>query len=130
VDEAKAAGVLLQRCIAAENETVRLREQTELLYESVRVQKDLLHAKNDEKEECEYQWGVAKAKLAQIESERAELQAQINVATNVVSALKAQLLKQGKTATKGLVLDRIEQRLYDSLAGTGTAAAAGAAGTA
>jgi len=44
---------------AAENETVRLRENTELLYESVRVQKDLLAAKNDEKEECEYQWGVA-----------------------------------------------------------------------
>lgn len=51
--------LLLRLLQAAENETVRLRENTELLYESVRIQKDLLAAKNDEKEECEYQWGVA-----------------------------------------------------------------------
>ena len=41
-EESKAAALLLERCRAAENETVRLREQTELLYESVRVQKDML----------------------------------------------------------------------------------------
>ena len=58
-EESRAALTMAARMQAAENETMRLRENTELLYESVRVQKDLLAAKNDEKEECEYQWGVA-----------------------------------------------------------------------
>jgi hypothetical protein len=116
-EESKAAAVLLERCRASENETVRLREQTELLYESVRVQKDLLAAKNDEKEECEYQWGVAKAKQAQAESERSEVQAQLNVMTSISTALKNHFAKT-KGAFKGLSLDRIEQRVFDSLPGS------------
>lgn len=63
-----------ERVTAAQNETIRLREQTELLYESVKVQKDLLQAKQEEKEECEYQWGAVKAELAQTESEKLSLQ--------------------------------------------------------
>jgi len=130
-EEAKSAAVLLERCRGAENETVRLREQTELLYESVRVQKDLLAAKNDEKEECEYQWGVTKARLAATEAERTEVQARLNVVTGVAVALKTVLVKAGKTALKGLTLDRLEQRAYDSLllAPAASGAAAGGAGT-
>jgi len=119
-EEAKSAAVLLERCRAAENETVRLREGTDLLYESVRVQKDLLAAKHDEKEEVEYQWGVAKGKLAQMESEKSELQAELNVMSSVATQLKLHMLKQGKAAMKGLTLDRLEQRAYDSLGGAAT----------
>lgn len=63
--EAAAAAVLAERCRGAENETVRLRESSELLFESCRVQKDLLAAKQDELGEAEWQWGcVASAALA------------------------------------------------------------------
>lgn len=55
--EAAAAAVLAERCRGAENETVRLRESSELLFESCRVQKDLLAAKQDELGEAEWQWG-------------------------------------------------------------------------
>lgn len=53
--EVRNAAVMVERVRAAENETVRLREQTELLYEANRVAKELLGSKVDEKEEAEYQ---------------------------------------------------------------------------
>ena len=110
---------------------MRLRENTELLYESVRVQKDLLAAKNDEKEECEYQWGVAKAKLAQVESERLTLETDLSVLTSVAAKLKAAAARaQPKGAVKLPAFDRVEQRVYEGLEGGGVAAAAAAGGAA
>lgn len=114
-DESRAAAVLLERVRAAENETVRLREQTEMLYESVRVQKDLLAAKNDEKEECEYQWGAAKARLAETEAQRLALQSQYDTLSAVATQMKAWALKASKGSTKGLTFDKLEQRCFDAL---------------
>jgi hypothetical protein len=69
-----------------------------------------------EKEESEYQWGVAKARLAQTESDKLAAQAEANVLSNVAAQLKALLVKQAKGgAVKGLTFDRVEQRAYDAL---------------
>lgn len=54
-EESRSASVLLERCRAAENETVRLREQTDLLYEANKVAKQVMRQAKEEKEECEYQ---------------------------------------------------------------------------
>ena len=114
--ESRAGAVLAERCRAAENETVRLREGTELLYESVRVQKDLLAAKTDEFNEIEWQLGVSKGKLAQAESERLAAQAELDAMAGLAAALKAALLATNKgRLPKGVTFSRSEQRAFDAL---------------
>jgi chromosome segregation ATPase len=111
--ESKTA-VLTERVRGAENETVRLREETELLYESNKVTKDLLQVKVGEAEELEFQWGQAKAKLAQADSERGEVQAEVSVLEGLAVKAKTAVVK-GKVTGKMPGLDRLEQRRWDSL---------------
>lgn len=66
---------------------------------------------------------VAKGRVAQMESELSDVSSQLTVMTSVATQLKGHLLKAGKAAVKGLTLDRLEQRAYDTLpAGTGAGA--------
>lgn len=58
-------------------------------------------------------WGVAKGKLAQLESEKMSLQADYNVMETVAAGMKGALVKGG--LVKKLVLDRMEQAVFDRL---------------
>ena len=61
-----------------------------------------------------------KAKLAQVESERLSLEADLSVLTSVAAKLKAAAARATlapKGAVKPPALDRVEQRVYDSLEG-------------
>ena len=68
----------------------------------------------DEKEEVEFQWGVSKAKLAQLQSESGSLQDQLAAMTSLCIALKGTIIAN-KSRIKGFALDRADQRLFDSL---------------
>jgi chromosome segregation ATPase len=106
--------LLLERMRGAENETVRLREETELLYESNKVSKDLLATKATVVEELEYQLGQAKARLAQAYSDRSELEAEGMLLEGLATKAKAALAKA--KALKSLPsLDKAEQRRWDGL---------------
>ena len=109
----KGVAVIVERVKAAENETVRLREQTELLYESNRVAKDVIERMRDEKEELEYQLATTKGKLAEAEGNRASLQSDLAGLESLASRLKTVLVKD--KALKKLALDRLEQRKFDAL---------------
>ena len=63
----------------------------------------------------EYQWGVAKGRLAQGESERSALQEEIDVLSALASHLKGALVggKGGKAGK--LTLGREEQAVFDRL---------------
>jgi chromosome segregation ATPase len=109
----KGVAIIVERVKAAENETVRLREQTELLYESNRVAKDVIERMRDEKEELEYQLATAKGKLAEAEGNRASVQSDLSGLESLASRLKTFLVKE--KALKKLALDRLEQRKFDAL---------------
>jgi len=109
----KGVAIIVERVKAAENETVRLREQTELLYESNRVAKDVIERMRDEKEELEYQLATAKGKLAEAEGNRASVQSDFAGLESLASRLKTFLVKE--KALKKLALDRLEQRKFDAL---------------
>jgi hypothetical protein len=109
----KGVAVIVERVKAAENETVRLREQTELLYESNRVAKDVIERMRDEKEELEYQLATTKGKLAEAEGNRAQLQSELGSLETLATRLKTVLVKD--KALKKLALDRQEQRRFDAL---------------
>lgn len=111
--ESKSA-VLVERVRGAENETIRLREETELLYESNRMTKEILAKKQAEAEELEFQWGQAKAKLAQADSERGEVQAEVSILESLCAKAKTAVVK-GKVTGKMAALDKLEQRRWDSL---------------
>ena len=107
----KGAEVMVQRVKAAENETVRLREQTELLYAANASQQELVASGRDKTEEAEYQLAERKAKNAELEGERAQLQADLSALEALAARLKAACV-----AKKGLPkLDRGEQRRCDAL---------------
>jgi Guanylate-binding protein, N-terminal domain/Guanylate-binding protein, C-terminal domain len=129
----RVAQVADERTRAAENETVRLREQTELLYEAVRAAKDELRAKADEKEELEYEWAVSKAKVAEAESLRMQIEADHTTLVLVAEAMKNKLRDLRADASFSRTLDRIERMAFDAL-GTDAAhkmpRAGGAAGDA
>jgi hypothetical protein len=56
-----------------------------------------------------------KAKLAQVESERLTMEADLTIMTNVASKLKAAVARAAKGAVKPPALDKVEQRVFDSL---------------
>eukprot|EP01138_Halocafeteria_seosinensis_P005506 gb/GECG01005628.1/.p1 GENE.gb/GECG01005628.1/~~gb/GECG01005628.1/.p1 ORF type:complete len:782 (+),score=159.58 gb/GECG01005628.1/:1-2346(+) len=85
------AEVAEEKAKSSEVEAVRLREQTELLYENIRNQKDLLQTRNDEKDEAEYQWGAVKAKLAQTESDKLRLEEDIATLESLAATMKYKL---------------------------------------
>jgi len=109
----KGVAVIVERVKAAENETVRLREQTELLYESNRVAKDVIERMRDEKEELEYQLATTKGKLAEAEGNRAQVQSELGSLEALAIRLKSVVVKD--KALKKLALDRQEQRRFDAL---------------
>lgn len=98
---------------SAETETVRLREETELLYESLSNQKELLASRTDEKEEAEYQWGAVKAKLAQMESDKLRLEEDVATLESLGATMKHELKRLKKL--DGLKLDSAEKKRLQDL---------------
>jgi predicted nucleic acid-binding Zn-ribbon protein len=72
--ESQSESVLREKLRSSDVELKALREQVALLTESVSVQKRLLAAKIEEKEEVEYQWGEAKGRLAMREADYGQLE--------------------------------------------------------
>ena len=69
-----------------------------------------------------------KAKLAQVESERLTLEADLSVLSSVAAKLKAAIARaQPKGAVRPVQLDRVEQRVFDGLDG-GSVVGLGSAG--
>ena len=66
--------VLREKLRSSDVEVKALRDQITLLTESLGVQKKLLAAKIEEKEEVEYQWGEAKGRLAMREADYGQLE--------------------------------------------------------
>jgi hypothetical protein len=60
------------------------------------VTKELLAAKTTEVQECEYQWAVAKARVAQCESEKMTINADKDILQVVAAVLKAKVCKHGR----------------------------------
>ncbi len=58
--------------------------------------KELLAAKTTEVQECEYQWAVAKARVAQCESEKMSINADKEILQVVGAVLKAKVCKNGR----------------------------------
>jgi Guanylate-binding protein, N-terminal domain/Guanylate-binding protein, C-terminal domain len=114
LEESASAAILAERCRAAENETIRLREQTDLLYENVRALKESLVGKQNDLEELEYKFGVASGQVASHKSEMEEVLANLDTMTSLATALKSHVIKSSKG--KGLSLDKREQKAYDNLA--------------
>ena len=65
-------------------------------------------------EEVEFQWGVCKAKLAQLQSEAGSLQDDLAAMRSLAGALKGVLLAN-KSRVKGFALERGDQRTFDGL---------------
>jgi hypothetical protein len=124
--EAKGVAVLVERVRAAENETVRLREQTELLYEANRVAKELLATKTDETQELEYQFGVAKGRIAALEGEKMGLESDLGVLESLAATMKGVMVRE--KVVKKLVMDKAEGRRFEQLSGGGGGGAGGGAG--
>ena len=80
---------------AAKNEAKLLQQHTAVLVEHLEVTKDMLATKTREVEECEYQWAVAKAKNAEMESERLALADDRHMLASIIGALKAGLARGG-----------------------------------
>ncbi len=73
----------------AQTEIDTLTQHVDLLTETLGATKNLLHCKTQEVSECEYQWAVAKAKLAQCESDQMEHEADVvHVLEPIVSQIK------------------------------------------
>lgn len=138
--EERACALLIERVKTSENETLRLREQTELLYEANRSAKEALVAEKAAKEDIELQlgaqrshvcWsllvsshshqppppvlspstpGVSKGKIAQLEADKGALEADCNQLESLAIALKASVGKLKKP-----LADKMLQRLFDSL---------------
>ena len=90
------------------------KEHQKLMKEHLDVTKDLLNAKNSQVVEIEYQWAAAKAKLAQAQLDREELDADVCVLEDLVTKLK---LKAVKTAQdlKSLRLTKKQTTRFYSL---------------
>ena len=58
--------------------------------------KELLAAKTTEVQECEYQWAVAKARVAQCESEKMSINADKEILQVVAAVLKTKACKNGR----------------------------------
>ena len=88
-----AAAVGGSSSASSRSELRLLRQHTDLLKQHLQVTKDLLSAKSKE-EECEYQWAVAKAKVAQLELSECTLRGNAR-ASAVARALKARYVADG-----------------------------------
>ncbi|KAA0151672.1 hypothetical protein FNF29_04358 [Cafeteria roenbergensis] len=107
----KRAAVAEERAAAATDRAASLARETELLRESVEVKQHLIDAREAEKEEVEYQWGVSKAENASLESEKLELQTAVAGWKGLCGQLKVALGRRGPPSG----LDEIERRLYASV---------------
>lgn len=91
-DAVSAKQVLEERLRGAQAELTRLREQSELLYDKARSQKELLGQAIEQKQECELQWGMAKAQVAELESEKAGLETDLETLESLARTMKDALV--------------------------------------
>ena len=96
--------------------TVQVNEHSALLAEHLNVTKDLLSAKNGEVAECEYLWAATKARLAQSESDKMDMEADlVHVLEPLAGKLKRALQKKGSNF-KELDLDEMQAKRLGALA--------------
>jgi hypothetical protein len=112
VEAEKDLEVMAEKLTASAAITEALEREAELLRESLEVKQRLVEARDAEKEELEYQWGVTKAANASMESEKLQLQSDVNGWKSLCSTMKATLGRGGK-ALKGL--DAVERAFFDSI---------------
>ena len=103
-----------EQMLKLKQELKEAKEHQKLMKEHLDVTKDLLNAKNSQVVEIEYQWAAAKAKLAQAQLDREELDADVCVLEDLVTKLK---LKAVKTAQdlKSLRLTKKQTTRFYSL---------------
>ena len=103
-----------EQMLKVKQELKEAKEHQKLMKEHLDVTKDLLNAKNSQVVEIEYQWAAAKAKLAQAQLDREELDADVCVLEDLVTKLK---LKAVKTAQdlKSLRLTKKQTTRFYSL---------------
>ena len=90
------------------------KEHHKLMKEHLDVTKDLLNAKNSQVVEIEYQWAAAKAKLAQAQLDREELDADVCVLEDLVTKLKIKAVKTAQDL-KSLRLTKKQTTRFYSL---------------
>eukprot|EP00939_MAST-03C_sp_MAST-3C-sp1_P001416 g1416.t1 len=88
------------------------REHQKLMREHLEVTKDLLKAKNSQVIEVEYQWAAAKAKLAQAQLDREELDADVCVLEDLVTKLKLKAIKTSRDLRSLRLTQKQTQRFY------------------
>jgi len=95
-----------------ESELKEAREHQKLMREHLEVTKDLLKAKNSQVIEVEYQWAAAKAKLAQAQLDREELDADVCVLEDLVTKLKLKAIKTSRDLRSLRLTQKQTQRFY------------------
>lgn len=89
-----------------------LRAHNKLMKEHLDVTKDLLKAKTSHVVEVEYQWAAAKAKLAQSQLDREELDADVCVLEDLVTKLKLKAIKTSQDLRSLRLTQKQTQRFY------------------
>ena len=92
-----------------------LNQHVDLLTETLAVTKDMLSAKIQEVNECEYQWAAAKAKCAQCESDKMEHESDVvHVLEPIICQMK-RLLPANLVSKVNNRLDDMQQKRFASL---------------
>lgn len=76
------------------------------------VTKDLLKAKNSHVVEVEYQWASSKAKLAQAQLDREELESDVCVLEDLVTKLKLKAIKSSQDLRALRLTEKQLKRFY------------------
>lgn len=113
-EEQKANAVMAERVRAAENETVRLRETSDVLFNNNDKLKDQVEEMENKVVDYELQLAEAKSRYAAVQSDMGAIEASLSQMETLAKLLKSAIVKDRNLVRK-LGLDPLSQRVFDSL---------------
>lgn len=101
--------------LEARNEVRLMQEHTDLINRNIDATKEVLAIKHSELQECEFQWGMAKASVAHEEGEMMVLEEEVSVLSSLVLKLKSHLQNRVTHVLPDELLKQLDQRQHAAL---------------
>ena len=101
--------------LEARNEVQLMQEHTDLINRNIDATKEVLAIKHSELQECEFQWGMAKASVAHEEGEMMVLEEETAVLSSLVLKLKSHLQHRVTRALPEELLKQLDERQHRAL---------------
>ena len=103
------------KIMEARNDVELLQQHTDLINRNIEATKEVLAIKHSELQECEFQWGMAKASVAHEESEMMVLEEETSVLSSLVLKLKGHLQHRVTRSLPDELMNVLDQRQIAAL---------------